>query len=39
MFNKMFLKCGCSAVINLNDGNCGMLNIFKNVVIDAGYFT
>ena len=28
-----------SAVINFNDGKCGILNVFKNVGIDAGYFT
>ena len=28
-----------SAVINFNYGNCGILNVFKNVGIDAGYFT
>ena len=28
-----------SAVINFNGGNCGILNAFKNVGIDAGYFT
>ena len=28
-----------SAVINFNDGNCGILNVFKNVGIDAAYFT
>ena len=28
-----------SAVINFNDKICGILNVFKNVGIDAGYFT
>ena len=40
VFNETFLKQEYSAVINFNDGNyCGILNIFKNVAIDAGYFT
>ena len=28
-----------SAVINFKDGNCGILNVFKNLGIDASYFT
>ena len=28
-----------SAVINFEDGNCGILNVFKNLGIDASYFT
>ena len=28
-----------SAVINFNDGNCGILNKAKNVGIDTGYCT
>ena len=27
-----------SAAINLNDGNCGILNLFKNVGIDTVFF-
>ena len=28
-----------SAVINFNDGNCGILNVFTNAGMQAGYFT
>ena len=30
---------GVLSVINFNDENCGILNVFKNVDIDTGYFT
>ena len=34
------LEMGVSfAVNNFNDGNCGILNVFKNEGIDTGYFT
>ena len=34
------LEMGVSfAVNNFNDGNCGILNVFKNAGIDTGYFT
>ena len=37
---RNFLEMGLSSVvINFNDGNCGILNVFKNLGIDAGYFT
>ena len=39
VFNETFLKWEYSAVINFTDGNCGILNTFKNLGIDAGYFT
>ena len=28
-----------SAVINFNDGNCGILNVFVNACLETGYFT
>ena len=28
-----------SAVINFNDGNCGILNVFINAGMETGYFT
>ena len=27
------------AVINFNDGNCGILNVFKNAKMETRYFT
>ena len=38
MFNEIFLKWEYSAVISF-DGNCVILNIFKNVGTDTSYFT